>query len=229
MSILLMARVWAAELEPVEKLVALCFADFANDEGQAYPSLKTVAKKSGLSEATVRRKLRNLIDRDLLTLTPRKDKSGRDTSALVKLNLGTVAGGGCQPARVAACQGSTVTGGGCHGDTLILEPSMNHKIMFNEFYEAYPKKRGRAAAQKAFTKIKPSADLFESIMTALKQQKDQSEWLRNGGQFVPMPATWLNGRRWEDELAPTKASPPANVTTDSGVSADYLREAGLIL
>ncbi|MNY63023.1 hypothetical protein D3C86_1999290 [compost metagenome] len=26
------------------------------------------------------------------------------------------------------------------------------------------------------------------------------DWLKDGGKYVPMPTTWLNGRRWEDEV-----------------------------
>jgi len=36
----------------------------------------------------------------------------------------------------------------------------------------------------------------------------QSEsWNRDGGRYIPHPSTWLNGRRWEDELAPAPPSP----------------------
>jgi hypothetical protein len=26
-----------------------------------------------------------------------------------------------------------------------------------------------------------------------------AEWTKDGGQFIPHPATWLNQKRWEDE------------------------------
>jgi hypothetical protein len=33
----------------------------------------------------------------------------------------------------------------------------------------------------------------------VKVWKNSQQWTKDGGQFIPMPATWLNGRRWEDE------------------------------
>ena len=55
MSILMMSKVWALDnLEPAEKLVLLAVADFADDNGAAWPSIPTLARKSSLSEDTVK-------------------------------------------------------------------------------------------------------------------------------------------------------------------------------
>ena len=37
------------------------------------------------------------------------------------------------------------------------------------------------------------------ILTALNWQKKSEQWLKDNGQFIPYPATYLNQRRWEDE------------------------------
>ena len=42
--------------------------------------------------------------------------------------------------------------------------------------------------------------LVETILRALKAQASCEQWTRDGGAYIPYPATWLNGRRWEDEL-----------------------------
>ena len=39
----------------------------------------------------------------------------------------------------------------------------------------------------------------EQMGKALEVQKQSQQWRKDGGQYIPMPATWLNGRRWEDE------------------------------
>lgn len=70
---------------------------------------------------------------------------------------------------------------------------------FKRFWEAYPKKVAKQDALKAFKKIKPDDNLFAEMMKALRRQKESTEWKRDKGKFVPYPATWLNGRRWEDE------------------------------
>ena len=38
-------------------------------------------------------------------------------------------------------------------------------------------------------------------MFGLRKQIASDEWKRDGGRFIPHPATWLNGKRWEDEVS----------------------------
>ncbi len=71
---------------------------------------------------------------------------------------------------------------------------------FIEFWSAYPKKVGKGAAEKAWSKIKPDFELHLKILSAIERQKTSEQWLRDNGQYIPNPATWLNQRRWEDEL-----------------------------
>ncbi|MEI1406933.1 hypothetical protein VUS17_02130, partial [Pseudomonas aeruginosa] len=80
---------------------------------------------------------------------------------------------------------------------------------FEEFYQAYPKHKDRAKAEKAWRKIDPA--LHPVIMAALPKHCRQRDWLKDNGQFVPLPASWLNGRRWEDEIAPD-AGPASSFT-----------------
>ncbi len=41
--------VWQQRLKPGPKLVLLALADYANDQGQCYPSLKQLQRKSGFA------------------------------------------------------------------------------------------------------------------------------------------------------------------------------------
>lgn len=71
---------------------------------------------------------------------------------------------------------------------------------FNEFWSAYPKKTAKAQALKAWQKIKPDDELVQKILSALERHKRSAQWLKDNGQYIPYPASWLNGKRWEDEL-----------------------------
>ena len=73
---------------------------------------------------------------------------------------------------------------------------------FDEFYSQYPKKVAKQSAIKAWMKLKPDDDLFDTILSSLKKHKRSELWVKNNGQFIPNPATWINGRRWEDEIEP---------------------------
>ena len=69
---------------------------------------------------------------------------------------------------------------------------------FNEFYSLYPKKKSKQNAIKAWMKLKIDSELFGEIMEALKSDIESKQWNKDGGEFIPLPATWINGKRWED-------------------------------
>lgn len=71
---------------------------------------------------------------------------------------------------------------------------------FKTFWSAYPKKAGKDAAKKAFVKRKFDEQAFEKVMAALNEQKASEQWVKDAGQFIPHPATWLNQGRFDDEL-----------------------------
>ena len=79
--------------------------------------------------------------------------------------------------------------------------------LFERFWNAYPKKKGKDAARRAWKKLAPDMDLCRVMSEALARQKRSGDWQREGGQFIPYPATWLNGRRWEDEPDPNPSEP----------------------
>jgi uncharacterized protein YdaU (DUF1376 family) len=70
---------------------------------------------------------------------------------------------------------------------------------FDNFWRAYPNKTGKGAALKAWQRERPSTDVLARMFKALSWQVNQPAWRRDGGQYVPHPATWLNRRGWEDE------------------------------
>ena len=72
--------------------------------------------------------------------------------------------------------------------------------MFERFWKAYPRHDAKAPARKAWMRLKPDIQLCRTMAAALEQQKQSEGWQRDSGRYIPMPATWINQRRWEDEL-----------------------------
>lgn len=70
---------------------------------------------------------------------------------------------------------------------------------FARFWEAYPKKLGKGKAERAFEKI--DVALLDSILQSIAAHCKSDQWIKDGGQYIPYPATWLNEKRWEDTLA----------------------------
>ncbi len=92
--------------------------------------------------------------------------------------------------------------GGSGGET-----KSDCKEAFEKFWAAYPKKTAKQQAIKAWQKLNPDKVLINAILSSLEQQKRSVQWTKDGGQFIPYPATWLTGRRWEDKLElPPRAS-----------------------
>ncbi len=71
---------------------------------------------------------------------------------------------------------------------------------FERFWAAYPKKTAKQQALKAWRKLEPDKALIDVILSSLEQQKQSVQWTKDNGQYIPYPATWLNGKRWEDKL-----------------------------
>lgn len=70
---------------------------------------------------------------------------------------------------------------------------------FDTFWSAYPKKVGKGKAREAWAKLRPGKALAAEILGAVHRQRGCADWLRDGGRYIPNPATWLNQHRWEDE------------------------------
>lgn len=72
---------------------------------------------------------------------------------------------------------------------------------FSRFWVQYPRHVARAAAVKAWDRIKPDSDTIAQIMHNLaKRKQNDQQWLKDGGAFIPHPATYLNQARWTDEI-----------------------------
>ena len=80
--------------------------------------------------------------------------------------------------------------------------------LFDEFWAAYPKHVAKKPARRAWDKLHADRDLLDALLTALEWQTRTEAWQRDGGRYVPNPATWLNGRRWEDEPQPGEPDKP---------------------
>lgn len=91
-------------------------------------------------------------------------------------------------------------------DDVTIEPTDETEYaydpLFLKFWPLYPKRVGKGAAYRAWKKIKPapSQKLFDKIRLKLDVQRETPDWKKENGKYIPHPATYLNQRRWEDEV-----------------------------
>ena len=71
---------------------------------------------------------------------------------------------------------------------------------FLTFWGAYPRKKKKGDAFKAWKALRVNNGLLGTMIDAIKAQKKTLDWKKDGGQFIPYPATWLRARGWEDEI-----------------------------
>lgn len=80
---------------------------------------------------------------------------------------------------------------------------------FTKFWAAYPKKVGKADARKKFAALVQDDTTLSAILSSLAYLKTTPQWMKDGGQYIPNPATWLNQKRWQDEASqPPKPTAP---------------------
>lgn len=69
---------------------------------------------------------------------------------------------------------------------------------FDRFWAAYPKKRSKGEAFKAWGATKEKRPPILKLLAALAVLKASDDWRKDGGQFIPYPSTWLRAWGWED-------------------------------
>lgn len=74
---------------------------------------------------------------------------------------------------------------------------------FDAFWSTYPRKAGKATARKAFEKAVERAGNPTPLLDGARRLRDDPNLPEK--RFIPHPATWLNGDRWEDEPLPPRA------------------------
>lgn len=87
------------------------------------------------------------------------------------------------------------------------EDTADLAMFHHHFWPAYPKKADKAAAYRAWRKLRVTPELLAEILAGLELWKRSPMWTKDGGQFRHNPATWLNHRLWEDEEVRRAAEP----------------------
>lgn len=186
-----------------ELLAMLALADWSDDDGRCFPAVAAIARKVRLKERQTQRVVNRLINDGFVIVEANKGGGMPGESRRYRIVLN----------RLTGVLDDTPTGvlddaDGCHfapltgvlDDTLTVnEPSMNHQGGFDRFWHSYPKRLAKGDAQKTWKKLKVNPSLLDTILMAVEKQKQSADWQKESGKFIPYPATWLNGRRWEDE------------------------------
>ena len=101
---------------------------------------------------------------------------------------------------------SLLSSSGSSLNSPVLIPDLRsnpHAEDFEQFWVAYPKKVGKKDALKSWMKASDKPQVSEILM-AIENAKKSEQWLKDNGQFIPNPATWLKQGRWDDQPSELK-------------------------
>jgi hypothetical protein len=230
------ALTWAlatATPSPTTKLVLLLLANYADEFGVAWPSVRRIGNESGLSERAIRNAIHALMDAELLTKEHQRRPNGSKTVDLYTLNLpaafGAASDGFRDPASGTTCRTlrhqMPVPPARRAGPEPSLEPSSEKKESivrsepesFTLWWESYPRKAAKLKAVEAYRKTLAQGLATAEELLAGAQVYAQAR-AGQDPQFTKLPTTWLNGGCWADEPA---VPPPRNG------HGPHVRESGL--
>lgn len=229
MSIRIMTRVWESGPDNQgELLVLLALADFADDAGNCWPSIATIAKKARVQ------------DRSAIRIVRRLESAGY---------LKTIVGGGrhgCNQYRINPDRLSPLTES--HPDrndreTLtettrnpdppvtrtIIEPSREPSLLnigqngFDDFWAIYPRKVAKGAARKAWDKAVKRAPP-DTIIAGTRAYADARQG--QDAQYTAHPASWLNAERWTDDFNAIKTQETTRHGKRDGQAASLAARIG---
>jgi hypothetical protein len=69
---------------------------------------------------------------------------------------------------------------------------------FEAFWSAYPRKRSKGDALKAWQVLRPDAALLARMLDAIEVSRKSEDWREERGKYVPYPASWLRAAGWLD-------------------------------
>jgi hypothetical protein len=94
-----------------------------------------------------------------------------------------------------------------------------YSAAFERFWKCYPNKTGKGKAWAAWQRIKPDLQLAGKFEDAIAWQVKTPQWMKDGGQFIPHAATWLNQKRWQDEPIRAVRKPSFDEVFDATMAA----------
>ena len=93
---------------------------------------------------------------------------------------------------------------------------------FETFWTAYPLKKKKRDALKAWGQTAKIRPMLTDLLAKLEALKGSREWTKDGGDFIPYPASWLRADGWEDEIR--EPAKPASVGNAGGWHGMWSRE-----
>jgi hypothetical protein len=208
MSIRIMTSVWQSSPYSGDRLlIHLALADFANDEGECWPSQATIARKARCSVRHVRATIAAMIEDGEIEITEQTLGRRARTAYLLKRGTQFLSAEECgtpqQEKRKTAASDTSIKNR--------HEPSHSDEA-FAQFWQIYPRKVAKGAARRAWDRVmgSPDAPPLSALLDAAGAYAKTHTELR----YICHPATWLSQERWSDEEPAAESQPQIRETDE---------------
>lgn len=214
----------------------------ADTQGKCHPSIATIAEAGGSTERYVTQLINEkLIPSGFVQRQEIKNRFGRTQGVEYTLPYHRKPheyGGEHTPEQVGEHRGERMgepdrqssspkvdTGSISEVDTSTPSPrrkrresglSPEQQARFDRWYASYPRKVKRAEAETAWQNLNPDDALTDHMISVVGLWATSKDWTKEDGRFVPYPASWLNGKRWQDEAPRAPQTKPERVIRHFG-------------
>mgnify|MGYP003679746737 FL=1 len=89
---------------------------------------------------------------------------------------------------------------------------------FDAFWKFYPRKASKDAARKAWNKLNPDQNIMKMIADNVRERVEKGEWRKDNQSFILHASTYLNQKRWEDEVVDQHTQTRTNPDSMKSVS-----------
>jgi len=163
--------------------------------GQFIFGRKTAAKELKMNESSTRNRMEKLRDIENLTL-----KTDTHYSIITIINWPIYQNKEIKEDRQEDNQRTTK---GQPKDTNKNDKNEKNTIYlrtFSLFWKNYPRKEAKKKAWQAWFKVADPEAVIEKMKVILPIQMESEQWTKENGKYIPMPTTYINQERWEDEI-----------------------------
>ena len=96
--------------------------------------------------------------------------------------------------------------------------TVNNVDDFDSFWKFYPRKASKEAARKAWEKLRPDQHIMQMIADNVKERVEKGEWRKDNQSYILHASTYLNQKRWEDEVLDQQTQTRTNPESIKSVS-----------
>jgi len=96
--------------------------------------------------------------------------------------------------------------------------TVNNVDDFDSFWKFYPRKASKDASRKAWEKLRPDQHIMQMIADNVKERVEKGEWRKDNQSFILHASTYLNQKRWEDEVLDQQTQARTDPETIKSVS-----------